>query len=803
MLFDRRRRHLVAGVAGLLAVAGVNAACSSDLVIDDFTTWLTGLNNLGSENGDDGTMTAIAASPGQVVFIPEGDDSYFYESFPCQQAVTEGYNAIEFSVVGPANGSFALELQTTSDCGSNEEGVYNSSWNIVSGLTGERQTITLPLEGWDDSPNYDGIVGLAWSTFSQNGIQWSVGNVSLVCGGEGEGDGSASQSSTVATKSTATASQTQDITTTSSPVTSPSPSATCSNLLIDDWASQSRLTFLGYNAMEQTSSDDGSMSSVVVSDNRVTLTPQDEDSYFYSQFGCLNTNDQYGGISFSVKAEKGTSFSVTLAYATTCGSGEEESITQSTSELDWTFDGTEKLYSVPFSAFPDVDTSKLTMIFFGDFSDVVTFGPMSFYCGSDPSEYELPSGTPTAPPVTATTTEYPAATKTMVIDTFGDPDLNDLGQWHGVDEEGITATFGNNVMTLQTNNSDLAWNTQLADDQCLDLSSYAGGFLHIAYSGSNKFSVALQQHNEACNPDIKPFPETWDSLEAARYASESDIYMPISHFNVNLTRAIGFALKGFYNTEPTKLTRIEIVDELPEDWPAVPPKLASGNLVFSCTRPNSFAFAIDDGDPLLADRVMEIVQQAGITVTFFTVGLPLLDTTNGLADIYKTMASRGHQIALHSYTHPPLEGLPNEAAIDWEYANDIGAVKQVFGDTEENNPVHLNYFRPPFGTEGARMRQRLAANLNNPSPYLVQWSVDVEDWLWAESDTPEKQLDAFKRDVEAGGNLVVMHYLYNSTVELLPEFIEVAKATGKRLMRVDQCMEDPNAPPLEDEEEEE
>ncbi|KAL2196740.1 carbohydrate esterase family 4 protein [Corynascus similis CBS 632.67] len=743
MLFDRRRRHLVAGVAGLLAVAGVNAACSSDLVIDDFTTWLTGLNNLGSENGDDGSMTAIAASPGQVVFIPEGDDSYFYESFPCQQAVTEGYNAIEFSVVGPANGSFALELQTTSDCGSYEEGVYNSSWNIVSGLTGERQTITLPLEGWDDSPNYDGIVGLAWSTFSQNGIQWSVGNVSLVCGGEGEGDGSASQSSTVATKSTATASQTQDITTTSSPVTSPSPSATCSNLLIDDWASQSRLTFLGYNAMEQTSSDDGSMSSVVVSDNRVTLTPQDEDSYFYSQFGCLNTNDQYGGISFSVKAEKGTSFSVTLAYTTTCGSGEEESITQSTSELDWTFDGTEKLYSVPFTAFPDVDTSKLTMIFFGDFSDVVTFGPMSFYCGSDPSEYELPSGTPTAPPVTATTTEYPAATKTMVIDTFGDPDLNDLGH------------------------------------------------------------VALQQHNAACNPDIKPFPETWDSLEAARYASESDIYMPISHFNVNLTRVIGFALKGFYNTEPTELTRIEIVDELPEDWPAVPPKLASGNLVFSCTRPNSFAFAIDDGDPLLADRVMEIVQQAGITVTFFTVGLPLLDTTNGLADIYKTMASRGHQIALHSYTHPPLEGLPNEAAIDWEYANDIGAVKQVFGDTEENNPVHLNYFRPPFGTEGARMRQRLAANLNNPSPYLVQWSVDVEDWLWAESDTPEKQLDAFKRDVEAGGNLVVMHYLYNSTVDLLPEFIEVAKATGKRLMRVDQCMEDPNAPPLEDEEEEE
>ncbi|KAL2169805.1 hypothetical protein VTG60DRAFT_5624 [Thermothelomyces hinnuleus] len=191
------RRHLVAVVAGLLAATGVHAACSSDLVIDDFTTWLTGLNNLGSENGDDGTMTAIAASPGQVVFIPKDDGSYFYESFPCQQAITEGYNAIQFSVLGPEGGSFAFELQTTSSCDS-EEGVYNSSWTEVGDLTGERQTITLPLEGWDDSPNYDGIVGLTWSTFSENGIQWSVGNVSLVCGGggdEGDGGGSASQSS--------------------------------------------------------------------------------------------------------------------------------------------------------------------------------------------------------------------------------------------------------------------------------------------------------------------------------------------------------------------------------------------------------------------------------------------------------------------------------------------------------------------------------------------------------------------------------------------------------------------------------
>jgi peptidoglycan/xylan/chitin deacetylase (PgdA/CDA1 family) len=94
------------------------------------------------------------------------------------------------------------------------------------------------------------------------------------------------------------------------------------------------------------------------------------------------------------------------------------------------------------------------------------------------------------------------------------------------------------------------------------------------------------------------------------------------------------------------------------------------------------------------------------------------------------------------------------------------------------------------------MRQRLAVATGSDEPYIVNWSVDVEDWLWAETDTPEKQLEAFKRDVAKGGNLVVMHYLYPSTVGYLRQFIQIAKATGKQLMRVDQCMEDPDAPPL-------
>jgi peptidoglycan/xylan/chitin deacetylase (PgdA/CDA1 family) len=464
-----------------------------------------------------------------------------------------------------------------------------------------------------------------------------------------------------------------------------------------------------------------------------------------------------------------------------------------TAQLKWTFDGTERLYWFPFSVFTGVDTTKLDMIYFSNFNTAAVFGPMSFYCGSTATDYTPAAATPTAPIVTRSTTRVSAPNVSgFVIDQFDDATTNALGQWHG-GEEGMTVTFGNRLMTIRTNDSDLSWNTQLTDT-CADLSAYAGAYLHIAYSGSNKFSVALQQHNSRCNANIAPFPETWDSLEAARYATATDIYMPINHFNVDLTRVIGFTLKGFYSTEPTTITKMEIVNAVPARW-TVPSKLASGKLVFACTRPNSFAFAIDDGDPKYAKRVMDIIKQADIPVTFFTVGLPLLDTSNGLAAAYKDMAARGHQIAMHSYTHPPMEGLPDTASIDWEYNNDIGAVRQAFNGAGAPYTT-TNYFRPPFGTEGARMRQRLAAALNDPNPYIVGWSIDVEDWIWAQSDTPEKQLDAFKRDVAKGGNLLVMHYLYNSTVEYLPEFIRLAKATGKQLMRVDQCMEDPKAPPL-------
>ncbi|KAL2878013.1 hypothetical protein SGCOL_006760 [Colletotrichum sp. CLE4] len=538
--------------------------------------------------------------------------------------------------------------------------------------------------------------------------------------------------------------------------------------------------------MLQPSSDDGTMKSIAVSGNRVTLTPNNKDSYFYSKTACTNVKTPaYGGISLRIKANKGTTFQVQMASPTTCGGEDAVFGFQTTAELGWTFDGTEKLYSFPFSKFPAIDQSKVSSILFSSLSGAVTFGPMAFYCGSTPSEYIVK--TQPAASATASTVAAPSATvPSKVIDAFASQSQNALGFWHGGDVD-TAAKWTKGKVVIKAPDADYSYYTQFGDG-CTDMTMYDGSYLHVAYSGSTKFTIAMQQHNTQCSDTVAPFPETWDSLEAARYATGNDIYIPISHFNIIRKRAVGLAFKGFYTNEAVTLTKVEIVSSVPANT-LIPNKLSTGNLVFACKRPNSIAFAIDDGDPKYAQEVMDVIRSENIKVTFFTVGAPLRDPSTNLSNIYQDMMKEGHQMALHSYTHPRMEGLPNNDAIMWEYSQDIAAVKEQFGIT-------TRYFRPPFGNEGARMRQQLVAATGSNNPYIVNWNIDVEDWLYAQSDTPEQQKVSFKRDLDKGGSLVVMHYLYPSTVSYLRDFIKMAKATGKQLMRVDQCMEDPDAPPL-------
>jgi peptidoglycan/xylan/chitin deacetylase (PgdA/CDA1 family) len=754
---------------------------------------------------DDGTTTNLKVdAANKKITFTASSSSYVYTTFVCEAATTDKYTAITFPVSGPAGASFTVELQTSTSCSTT---AYKSYITTISGATGATQTITVPLTSFAGA-NLNAIRAIVFGSFSTRGA-WEIGQTQLACsvgGGSSSALPSTNKPST-SKASTVPVSSSTLVPTTAKPITlasstfktavatSSAAPGTCSNILIDDFASQSRLTFLFYNAQLLPSSDDGTMAavaervdtstSVIVANNAVTLTPANANSYWYTQLGCIKATNVYGGIGMIITAARGTTMTIELQTSKSCKTDNPTSIDVSSADLGWTFDGTAKYYTIPFSKFQGLDTDHLVTLLFSGISKPVTFGPIAAYCGNTGSAYPVPTTVAVIEP----SSTVPATTgpSVLVIDTFTQTDSNNLGFYHGGDDATLFKQTSGKLTINTKGNSDVSWYTQISGG-CTDLTPNDKGYLHIAYTGSNSFSIALQQHNPTCNPDINPYPYTWDSVEASRYSNtgKTDIYVPLSHFSIDRTKTIGFALKGFFTSTTSTITKLELVKTVPTTF-LVPSKLSTAPLIFACTRPNSFAFAIDDGSPDLAQRVTASIDAAAIKVTFFTVGAPLLDASTNLTAVYKTMLARGHQIAYHSYTHPPMEGLPSLAAIDWEITSDISAVKATLGITS-------TYFRPPFGTEGARVRQRLAALI--PGVKFVAWSVDVQDWLWAQTATPEKQLTNFQADVDKGGNLVVMHYLYESTVSYLPQFIAIAKKTGKQLMRVDQCMEDPNAPAL-------
>ncbi|KAB8236967.1 polysaccharide deacetylase family protein [Aspergillus alliaceus] len=419
------------------------------------------------------------------------------------------------------------------------------------------------------------------------------------------------------------------------------------------------------------------------------------------------------------------------------------------------------------------------------------------------SALTLSSQTTPRTPLQVTFLQPPTNTTPITIDTFAHPHRNNLGSWHGALED-LPYTQGPNYIRLAPTDPDQTYHTQLSSTtQCFNLTPYSTWYLHITFAGPPTFSISLHQHNPNCTPLSNPYPETWDSVNAAHYTlpppapnphekenekEMKNVYIPLSHFNISQSRVLSIALGNFYPpySAPTTVFKIELTPSPPVGL-TLPDKVPNGDLRLRCTRPGSFAFGIDDGIPALADEVREILESEGVQVTFFVVGRGLRDSRTGLGAFYREMLAKGHQVGLHSDGHFKMEGMESVQAIDEDIIANLATFRSVLG-------IESRYFRPPYGTIGARTRERLAVHI--PDPQIINWSVDIEDWMWADSDTPERQLEAFYRDVERGGNLAVLHYLGPTTVGYFREIIRFIKGKGLKIMRIDQCLKDPSAPAL-------
>ncbi|KAJ3008546.1 chitin deacetylase [Thoreauomyces humboldtii] len=150
--------------------------------------------------------------------------------------------------------------------------------------------------------------------------------------------------------------------------------------------------------------------------------------------------------------------------------------------------------------------------------------------------------------------------------------------------------------------------------------------------------------------------------------------------------------------------------------------------VHSCPQPNTWTFTIDDGPTSAvdeaglstADLTAQLKSMNNQATTMFIVG----SQTYYHADIVQTSYAAGHEIGVHTWTHPALTSLTNEQIVaEILYAE--AAIVRTIG-------VQPQFFRPPFGDVDDRVRAIVGAL----GYTMVMWSPSNDDTSSDQADPP-------------------------------------------------------------------
>jgi peptidoglycan/xylan/chitin deacetylase (PgdA/CDA1 family) len=165
------------------------------------------------------------------------------------------------------------------------------------------------------------------------------------------------------------------------------------------------------------------------------------------------------------------------------------------------------------------------------------------------------------------------------------------------------------------------------------------------------------------------------------------------------------------------------------------------------------ALTFDDGPSKYTQELLDVLNENDAAATFFVLGMQV--------DKYKEticrMVEEGHQIGNHSYDHKRLTALNDE-----ELYNEINRTDNTVYETALYKPFLV---RPPYGATS----EKLLEKLQKP---IIKWSIDSRDW---ESRNAE-EISKIILDNAKDGDIVLMHDLYESTIEaskaIIPELIK-------------------------------
>jgi len=171
-------------------------------------------------------------------------------------------------------------------------------------------------------------------------------------------------------------------------------------------------------------------------------------------------------------------------------------------------------------------------------------------------------------------------------------------------------------------------------------------------------------------------------------------------------------------------------------------------------------FSFDDGPhPVNTPKLLDVLAKHGVKAIFFVVGQNLA-TSHG-KEILERIATDGHYVGNHTYTHPNLAKLTEE-----QIREEINKTAALIGNADSG----IKLLRPPYGAHN-QVVDKVAHDLGYR---IVLWNVDTQDWnpKFKAGGWVQLGLDQIEAREHS---LVLAHDIHPTTVAKVDEFITSIK----------------------------
>ena len=182
------------------------------------------------------------------------------------------------------------------------------------------------------------------------------------------------------------------------------------------------------------------------------------------------------------------------------------------------------------------------------------------------------------------------------------------------------------------------------------------------------------------------------------------------------------------------------------------------------------AMTFDDGpSAVLTPRLLDILKQRNIKVTFFVLGQLVQEHP----EILQRAVAEGHEIANHSWDHKALNKLA-EGGLRHELADTSAEITKATG-----KPVTM--MRPPYGATNPRLNRAIEKEYGMK---VILWSVDPLDW---KRPGPQVVSQRILKETQPGA-IILSHDIHPGTIEAMPATFDALLAKGYKFVTVSELL---------------